>query len=316
MRAETLMAWLESHQALRAHPKTMKLARLLGISRPCVIGHLHCLWWWAIDYAQDGEVSRFDALDLAIGAEWEGDESAFVDALVTAGFLDRSEDGCLTIHHWNDYAGKLIERRERNAERMREARAGNSEERATHVQRTQRARVQLHNQTKPNTTKPERTKPTKARARDVRPVPEPLPEGAVADAPVGREPTAQWQMFDAVCRAQGTDPATIPQSERGKQLSVAGRLVTNGYSAADVASVTNWILSQGWLTGAVDLFLVEKQMGKWEIAGRPDRAKRPVQGSSSTEPNEFEIVRQRIRALKGDAVSGDIFETQGAVVNE
>ena len=34
------MAWIEAHQELRNHPKTKKAARLLGISRPQMIGHL------------------------------------------------------------------------------------------------------------------------------------------------------------------------------------------------------------------------------------------------------------------------------------
>lgn len=150
------MAWIESHQSLGEHPKTKKLCRVLGISKPEAVGHLHMLWWWAMDYAQDGDLSRYEPLDIAIGAEWHGDESTFVDALVTAGFLDR-ENG-VRIHDWHDYAGKLIERRARNAQRMRDARAdydaGTNGDRATHVQRTQRARVQLPNQTIPNQTIP------------------------------------------------------------------------------------------------------------------------------------------------------------------
>lgn len=152
------MAWIESHQSLKDHPKTRKLARLLGVSTPTAIGHLHCFWWWSLDYASEGDVTRYDEMDLAIGAEWEGDARAFVDAMVTAGFLDSFEDGDMQIHDWPEYAGKLIERKQANAQRMREARANRVQDtsapRASHVQRTQRARVELPNQptipTKPN----------------------------------------------------------------------------------------------------------------------------------------------------------------------
>ena len=92
------MAWIESHQTLRDHPKALKLARLLEVSRPAVIGHLQCLWWWATDYAPDGDLSRHDELDIAIGADWEGNPSEFVDALARVGFLDRDVDSTLTIH--------------------------------------------------------------------------------------------------------------------------------------------------------------------------------------------------------------------------
>jgi len=37
------------------------------------VGLLHCLWWWCIDYATDGDLSRYDAEDIAIACEWEGD---------------------------------------------------------------------------------------------------------------------------------------------------------------------------------------------------------------------------------------------------
>ncbi len=146
------MAWIESHQELGTHPKLHKLARVLHMGKPCAIGHLHYLWWWAVDYAPDGDLSRFEPLDIAIGGEWEGEPQVFIDALVRCGFLDETGDSGLFIHDWDSYAGKLIDRRERNAERMREARAERKETSAEHVQRTHDARVKLPNLTIPNQT--------------------------------------------------------------------------------------------------------------------------------------------------------------------
>jgi DnaD/phage-associated family protein len=119
------MAWIESHQTLRQHPKLAKAARYLGISKVQLIGHLHCLWWWALDYAQDGDLSAYDNNDIAAAAEWEKDSDDFVHALTDiakigdkTGFLEY-EDGRLHIHDWWDYAGKLISKREKDAERKR-----------------------------------------------------------------------------------------------------------------------------------------------------------------------------------------------------
>lgn len=67
------MAWIESHQELWRHPKTKKLARLLQISIPTAVGHLHGLWYWAMDFAQDGDLSSYDAEDIADAVMWEGD---------------------------------------------------------------------------------------------------------------------------------------------------------------------------------------------------------------------------------------------------
>ena len=115
------MAWIESHQSLRDHPKTRRLCRYLGISRREAIGLLHLLWWWCLDYAPDGDLAGYDADDLADAVDWEGDPQQLVDALLRAGFLDRDRD-VLTVHDWWSYAGKLVERRQQHAERMRSLR--------------------------------------------------------------------------------------------------------------------------------------------------------------------------------------------------
>lgn len=108
------MAWIESHQELGRHPKTRKLARLLAISVPAAIGHLHLLWWWALDYAQDGDLSKYDPEDIADAVMWDGDAQELCEALIKAGFLDQYESG-LRIHDWADYTSKLQEHREKRA---------------------------------------------------------------------------------------------------------------------------------------------------------------------------------------------------------
>jgi len=116
------VAWIESHQGLAKHPKTLKLARKLNIHIAQAIGHLHLFWWWAMEYAQDGDLSHCDPEDIAIAADWPGDERQFVESLIEAGFIDRNEDGTLSIHDWHDYAGKLLEKRAADAERKRRER--------------------------------------------------------------------------------------------------------------------------------------------------------------------------------------------------
>lgn len=113
--------WIESHQSLGRHPKTKRLARKLGVSIPCTIGHLHLLWWWALDYAQDGDISNFEPLEIADEMMWTGDPDDLISALKDAEFLD-FEPSKLTIHDWDDYAGKLLEQRARHAEVMRQQR--------------------------------------------------------------------------------------------------------------------------------------------------------------------------------------------------
>ena len=140
------MAWIESHQSLPTHRKTMRLKAALEIKTPQAMGHLHLLWLWALDNAPDGCLEDIPDEGIAEVCQWEGDASEFVNALMDAGFIDR--DTCM-IHDWEDYAGKLMARREANAQRTRDWRA-------RHVTVTSPLR---DGATVPNRTQPNRTQP-------------------------------------------------------------------------------------------------------------------------------------------------------------
>lgn len=118
------MAWIESHQELRNHPKRKRLSRLLGISRRETIGLLHEVWWWAYDYMPEGNLTALTDADIADAVDWEGDPGALVSALIESGFINPDR----TLHDWWDYAQKWIERRRKDAERKRAGRSAPSSE--------------------------------------------------------------------------------------------------------------------------------------------------------------------------------------------
>lgn len=124
-----MVAWIQSHQSLAHHPKTIRLANLLKCGVPAAIGHLHLLWYWALEYAQDGELAE-DMLDsIAHACEWRGRSERFWAGLQQAGFVEPSDEG-LRIHDWTDYAGRLIEQRAADAarsKRIRDAKRTRSE---------------------------------------------------------------------------------------------------------------------------------------------------------------------------------------------
>jgi hypothetical protein len=132
------MSWIESHQSLARHRKTLALVALLKVDRHKLIGHLQELWWWGLDNADSsGLVGQVASESLAQAAGWRVyDAEHFVQALVTVGFVDVVEDGYV-LHDWYEYAGKLNDQREKNRERMRSARAA-------HKDRTNGTRVQEH----------------------------------------------------------------------------------------------------------------------------------------------------------------------------
>ena len=117
------MAYIETHQSLLTHRKTLRLGRLLGMDRFCVCGRLMALWCWALDNAPDGVVAVGDADILADVMGWPGEPAELCAALVSTGFFElAADDGFYVLHDWYVYAGRLIEQRRANAERKRRER--------------------------------------------------------------------------------------------------------------------------------------------------------------------------------------------------
>lgn len=106
--------YIPSYASLGNHPKLLKFARRMEIDKVQAIGHLHCLWWWSMTYAPDGDLSDFDTYDIALAAEYQGDPDLLWNELERAGFID--DDG--TLHDWTDYGGKVLTQREKNAEKQ------------------------------------------------------------------------------------------------------------------------------------------------------------------------------------------------------
>lgn len=108
--------WIESHTTLRTHKKLKMLCEELEINRREAIGLLHCLWWWAIENRENGDLSGLFEKDIATACDWEGDSKKLVKALTKCEWLIDYK-----IKNWLDYAGKLLRDREskkRYRERM------------------------------------------------------------------------------------------------------------------------------------------------------------------------------------------------------
>ncbi len=115
------MSWIPSHQELSRHPKTLRLTRQLGQTIPETIGQLHLLWYWCMDFAQDGDLSKHDFADVTHAMMSQVEPPKLRDVLLECGFLDE-EGGRLVLHDWNDYGGKLILEKRAEALRKKERR--------------------------------------------------------------------------------------------------------------------------------------------------------------------------------------------------
>lgn len=101
------MAWIESHQALERHPKTLSLTAAMGWDLDTTIGKLHRFWWWCVDYAEDGDLRKHNDSIIGAAVGLNGDEaSKFVKAMKAACWLDSAP--YFRVHDWWFYIGRFL----------------------------------------------------------------------------------------------------------------------------------------------------------------------------------------------------------------
>jgi len=128
------MAWIEVHDTLPDHRKTLDAAEALKMDPDMVVGKLIRLWTWALNNREDGNIKARDAQLVADVMRFRGKAQRLLDALVATGFLDRTEDG-YEIHDWDQHVCMLREKREKirsqNRERVKRYRAQKKQENTT-----------------------------------------------------------------------------------------------------------------------------------------------------------------------------------------
>lgn len=97
--------------AATRHPKTMQLARLLGITRRDAVGVLELLFTHTAEYAKRGDIGRFTDEQIAEAVDWPVDRAGeLVQALLGCGsngswgYIETDPEHRLIIHDWADHA--------------------------------------------------------------------------------------------------------------------------------------------------------------------------------------------------------------------
>lgn len=116
------MTWIRVDTALTRHPKIARFAKAMDMNRHEAIGVLVDLWAWSVDYAENGDLTRYSSAELLTSLSISGGllpgEPDLLGALEESGLADR-QDGTLVLHDWDDHQGQLIAQREKNRERQR-----------------------------------------------------------------------------------------------------------------------------------------------------------------------------------------------------
>lgn len=115
-----MTTWLELHQEMARHKKTLALARLLKVERRYAVGLMIDLWAWGLDNADaDGNLNGLTAEDIAMALDWPLKKAGtLMEALQTAGWVE-NHDSTYKLHDWSDYTGRLSEQREIKKEQNR-----------------------------------------------------------------------------------------------------------------------------------------------------------------------------------------------------
>ena len=114
------MTWIRVDDDVIDHPKTYRLARLLGSDRTTAFGLLCATWGYAARHHVNGDLTNIElaALHGRLGLPVDSG-SDIRQTLIQAGWIDLTPGGRYLLHDWTERQGKLIEHKtkQRNAKR-------------------------------------------------------------------------------------------------------------------------------------------------------------------------------------------------------
>lgn len=105
--------WQKSDPHLREHPAFRDFCALLDCPPVVAHGLLAGLWAFAFKFAQDGDITRFSARQIATATGWEGNPDKLLEALEEAGFVEQTNrtNRTKSLHDWYEWGGALFAER-------------------------------------------------------------------------------------------------------------------------------------------------------------------------------------------------------------
>jgi hypothetical protein len=147
-----MLLWIKVEEDITRHPKMVDLSNIVGMPSIPLSGYILTLFSYCMRYYQSGIIFGAD-LEHKIArqaAQWPGDPTEFVDALVRTRWLHRTEDApavcdeCFgefsfyqdlpphsyVLHGWEDRYGTFLREKDRTAERRKQDRERKRRKRA------------------------------------------------------------------------------------------------------------------------------------------------------------------------------------------
>jgi len=90
------------------HTKMKRLCRRLDIPTYQAVGILESVWHLTARETPRGDIGKLTDEDIALAIDYRGDEVKMIEALVSAGWLDRDAVERLVVHDWADHADDAV----------------------------------------------------------------------------------------------------------------------------------------------------------------------------------------------------------------
>ena len=118
--------WIPMRLDLAEDPAVMRMAEMLGMPEPCIVGYLHTIWSWASRQCDAGSVTGVSPKSLGRVTRCE----TIPDAMVAVGWLEEVEiDGTPSIRfpNWERWLSQSAKSRALTARRMASKRLRDSD---------------------------------------------------------------------------------------------------------------------------------------------------------------------------------------------
>lgn len=196
--------YLEIDEGFDAHPKTVRLCRVMGDVNAGQ--YLIRLWAWACRSAPDGNLSGMEAGDVESIAKYAPADGKLFAALTErwspkfGAWLDLDGDS-LNLHGWNERTGAAISKMDKRAADMRALRDKRKRERdSTVTAPCNHGDTYVGDQTRPDKTSPDQTRPVQSSDQKenscANPEPAPLALELVPSSKKQRTQRAYTQAFE------------------------------------------------------------------------------------------------------------------------
>ena len=81
---------------------------IMGWDLDTAVAKLHRFWWWCVDYAETGDLRKYNDAMIGGAVGLNGDMArSFVEAMVESRWIDR--EPYFRVHNWWKYIGKFLQ---------------------------------------------------------------------------------------------------------------------------------------------------------------------------------------------------------------